>query len=143
MASRPPNMRKSSAKWQSWSDTAHKRIMSTPKEKQFKFRAFGYPEIERVEIERETASSVWVRGRQCRKRSDYHCYFDTAKEAAEAIITRQEERVALATKRLESAKKDIETAMKMLARRKAELLPIIEGTATAPDEMKFPRRIII
>lgn len=118
-------------------------MTATTATKQFKFRAFGYPAIERVEIERETEASVWVRGRQCRKRSDYHCYYDTAKEAAEAIIAKYRERLMEAHREMESATKDLESAKKQLERYESALAPILSGVATAPDEIRVPENIEI
>jgi len=48
----------------------------------------GTPEfrIAKVEIEKETDTSVWIRGMRNNKHSSFHNYFDTWQEAHEYIL---------------------------------------------------------
>lgn len=70
-----------------------------------KFRAIaGYRvEIKNVEVEKETASSIWINGRRNAKRSDYHNYFDTFQEAKDFCIAESQKRVDGARHQLNSA----------------------------------------
>ncbi|MEM7209603.1 MAG: hypothetical protein AAF434_17420 [Pseudomonadota bacterium] len=55
-------------------------------------------------VERETDSSVWIKGRRRAKASNKHQYFDTWREAHEALQENQSNKVASALRRLEQAK---------------------------------------
>jgi hypothetical protein len=46
--------------------------------------------IQKVEIERETDSYVWINGYRSRKKSEYECFFDTFIEAKEFLIKKAE-----------------------------------------------------
>ncbi len=45
-------------------------------------------EIDEVEVDRETTSSVWVNGMKRAKTSDFHCYHDSYEEAKALIMSR-------------------------------------------------------
>ena len=50
------------------------------------YRTGGWKElIETVEVERETDSSVWIKGRRNLKMSNYDCYWETMDEAKEYL----------------------------------------------------------
>jgi len=42
--------------------------------------------IERIEVERETDSSVWIKGRRCAKASSYNNYFDKWDQAKDYLL---------------------------------------------------------
>ena len=44
------------------------------------------PEVEKVEIEKETESSVWIKGRREAKETQYHAFFNTFQEAKDFLI---------------------------------------------------------
>jgi len=61
-------------------------------------------EILPVEVERETDSSVWVRGRRQAKRvSGGDCYFDTWEDAHAALMVARQQDVEKARRALEQA----------------------------------------
>ena len=55
--------------------------------KKYRSKLLGQ-EIDQVEVERETESSVWICGRKHSKVTDYECFHDTFEEAKSKIITR-------------------------------------------------------
>jgi len=59
--------------------------------------------IEPVEVERETASSVWINGRRNAKITDWRCYHDTWGEAKAYLLK-------LAESKLNSARRSLELA---------------------------------
>jgi hypothetical protein len=59
--------------------------------------------ITAVPVERETESSVWIKGRRQPKSSTFYCYFDTWQQAHEALIDAREKGVAMARRDLELA----------------------------------------
>jgi hypothetical protein len=59
--------------------------------------------IEPVEVEKETASSVWINGRRNNKRSGYDSYFDTWEEAKAYLLEQAERKVAGRRRSLEAA----------------------------------------
>ena len=60
--------------------------------------------IEAVEVERETEASVWVNGQRNGKRTEYHSYFNTFKEAKQYLLDIAERSVNSARLNLERAK---------------------------------------
>jgi len=74
-----------------------------------KYRIDKYSEtpefrISKVEIEKETDTSVWIRGMRNNKHSSFHNYFDTWKEAHEYILGLANNNVNRAILQLERAK---------------------------------------
>lgn len=63
--------------------------------------------IERVEVERESDSSVWIKGRRHSKTADYASYFDTWALAREALRTAATIKVDLAQRRLAEAQAEL------------------------------------
>jgi hypothetical protein len=59
--------------------------------------------IEPVQVEKETASSVWINGRRNAKRTSYENYFDTWEEAKEFLTEYAENMLATARRSLETA----------------------------------------
>lgn len=57
--------------------------------------------IKPVEIDRETESSVWVRGRRRAKDSEYETFHNSWAEARSHLIESAKDKVALAKMRLE------------------------------------------
>lgn len=86
-----------------------------------KYRTGGFPEIEKITVESETKKSVWVNGRCFRKRGSYKEYFDTAQEAAQAVIFKSEKRVSECRSRLENYTNALKTAEHLLEKRRAQL----------------------
>lgn len=69
----------------------------------------GYPTgINRIDVERETASSVWVHGRRNAKRSSYDNYFNTWEDAHGFLLETAEHELALAQLRLDAARSKLE-----------------------------------
>ena len=64
--------------------------------------------IRAVEVERETEASVWVNGRRCAKRADYHNYFDTWEEAKAFLVEEAERALTGAHRRLDAARSELE-----------------------------------
>ncbi len=62
------------------------------------------PKIETVEIEKETAVSVWIKGRRNAKRSYWRNYHDTWKDAKQFIMDAAEEKVSQLRLQLELEK---------------------------------------
>jgi len=62
-----------------------------------------YARIEKIEVERETEKSVWIKGNKCCKTS-YCCYFDTWQEAHEYILDLANNQVNRAILQLERTK---------------------------------------
>lgn len=75
----------------------------------FKYKTTGYnyipnAEIIKVEIEKETNTSVWIKRRRCAKRTAYDCYFDTWEDAYAYILDLAQKVVISAQCRLDNAK---------------------------------------
>ena len=49
--------------------------------------------IDEVDVEKETAQSVWIDGRRRAKVSDYETYFDTWGNAHSALMNRQKKQI--------------------------------------------------
>jgi len=60
--------------------------------------------VEVVEVEKETADFVWIKGRRRRKESQYEQYHDTFDDAKLYLITRHLNSVSDAKNRLQVAK---------------------------------------
>jgi hypothetical protein len=59
--------------------------------------SWGVPAyIEEVEVERETESSVWIKGRRNAKVTDYAMYFDTWEDAHDYLLKKCDEKIAYA-----------------------------------------------
>jgi hypothetical protein len=52
----------------------------------YKANYYWRPEVEKVEVERETDFSVWVKGCPEAKQTRYHVFFDTFAEAKAFLI---------------------------------------------------------
>lgn len=61
-------------------------------------------EIDEVEVERETESSVWINGRRHAKQTSCACYFDTWDEALDYKLSKSQDEVERARSALERAK---------------------------------------
>ncbi len=59
--------------------------------------------IDRVEVERETAKSVWIRGRKNAKSSEYASYYDSWDDARNALLVQQRLRIDSLRRQLELA----------------------------------------
>lgn len=60
--------------------------------------------IEPIEIEKSTASSVWINGRRNAKRTEYHNYFDTWADAHTYLLKKAEQSVESCRRHLEVEK---------------------------------------
>ncbi len=56
----------------------------------YKTREWGVNRIKKIEIERETESSVWIRGQCCRKKGAVFIIADSFEEAKEWLVKRAE-----------------------------------------------------
>lgn len=74
-----------------------------------KYKTTWGTEIETVEIERETESSVWVNGRRSAKKGHYN-YFNTWIEAKEHFVAKTRRELEFCKMRLEQARSAFETA---------------------------------
>lgn len=71
----------------------------------------GYGEkISQVEIEKETDSSVWIRGSRSAKKSEYAHYHDSWEAAKQHLVGRAESKLARARLDLERAQNDLGNA---------------------------------
>ena len=62
--------------------------------KYYKENRYGNPlEFQEVEVERETESSIWVKGRCVRKVSEYEKYFKTVAELKQHCVARYQKYV--------------------------------------------------
>jgi len=71
------------------------------------------PKIEKIEVERETKSTVWIKGRAERKHGEYHDYHDTWKEARDFLVDNAYEHIDDKTNALEFAEKALDEVMAM------------------------------
>lgn len=83
-----------------------------------KFRTGGFRnnQIEEIEVERETANSVWVDGSRHAKDTSWHKYFDSW-DAAHAYL------LGKAESDLESARKSLERAQDVYGKIKSMKAP--------------------
>jgi hypothetical protein len=74
-----------------------------------KYRTGGWGKnlIERVAVEKETESSVWINGRRNAKKTDYHSYFDTWDDAKRHLLTVAEKKVVGIRLNLERANDEL------------------------------------
>ncbi len=64
--------------------------------------------IREVEIEKETDKCVWIQGNRRAKQTTYTCYFDTRKEAWQALYNKQSHMVKIGKERYNKAKSIME-----------------------------------
>ena len=76
----------------------------------YRTNSFLRKTIERVEIERETESSVWIGDRRRAKRSEYESYWDSWEEARSYLIEKAEGRFDAAFKYASAAEEDLAAA---------------------------------
>ena len=69
----------------------------------YKVSHYWRPEVEKVEIEKETDSSVWIKGRRGAKETQYHAFFDTFAEAKAFLIDVFEKKAQAVRSQLETA----------------------------------------
>lgn len=79
-----------------------------------KYKTGGYKEdIEAVEIERETESSVWIGVRRHGKSTNWYKYHDTWEEARTYLLTMVTHRVRNCQSSLDSAKAELSRISKI------------------------------
>jgi len=61
------------------------------------------PEIEEIEVERETESSVWINGKSQRKQTEYCYYFDSWEDAHESLLNAQRHHVSMMEQRFKDS----------------------------------------
>jgi hypothetical protein len=68
-----------------------------------KYKAFYYshPEVEKVEVEKETELSVWIKGRREAKETQCSAFFDTFQEAKDFLIDVFEKKAQTVRRQLE------------------------------------------
>ena len=69
----------------------------------YKVNYYWRPEVEKVEVEKETESSVWIKGRREAKEAQYHAFFDTFQEAKDFLIDVFEKKARSVRRQLEQA----------------------------------------
>jgi len=70
--------------------------------------------IERIEVERETDASVWIRGRRSAKRSEHWwSYYPTKEDARKALLARQERRTEACEEALRMARSRLDKIEKL------------------------------
>jgi hypothetical protein len=60
--------------------------------------------IRKIEIERETGSSVWINGRRNSKQSNHHSYFNTFDEAKQHLLKKAQRKIESARFLLQRAR---------------------------------------
>ena len=63
--------------------------------------------ITRIEVEKETKSFVWVKGRQCGKCTEYKTFLDSWDDAKQFLLDRIKGKIHAAQGRLEYAQKEL------------------------------------
>ena len=86
------------------------KILSTPTNQTMKKYRTRWQEIELVEIEKETESCVWIKGRKSLKRSTFESYHDTEYDAKGFIIGEAEDNLTAAERSVEYCKQKLEKA---------------------------------
>ena len=81
----------------------------------YRTSSFGGEIIEPVEVERETVSSVWTKGRRSEKNTNYHQYWDTWEEAHTYLLDMSKSALESAKRELERAQNKYETISGMKA----------------------------
>ena len=69
--------------------------------------------IREIEVERETESSVWIKGRRLAKFSNYEKYFSTWEDAHTFLLFEANKRKDLAERNLNDANRTIEKVLAM------------------------------
>ena len=72
------------------------------------------PTIIEVEFERETDSSVWIKGQRCNQISTYHIYHDTWQAAYQHLLERAERKLEWAQKNLDRMQKALDEVKRMV-----------------------------
>lgn len=72
------------------------------------YKATISPSVERVEVERFTDSSVWIKGRRNARVSSYESYFFTREEALEHLRIIFSSRLEMAKMRLKRAQQKVD-----------------------------------
>lgn len=69
-----------------------------------KYRTGNYKNrVEKVEVERETKSSVWIGGKRNAKVSGWHMYFDSFDDAKNHLIAKVQREIDISQARLSAA----------------------------------------
>lgn len=68
---------------------------------------FLHPEIEVCDVERETESSVWIRGRRNAKVSDWAIYHDDFEAARKYLMVSYTEKIAMLESRIATTRKEL------------------------------------
>ncbi len=80
----------------------------------FMVRGFSTKEIVKVEIERETGSTVWIKGGRCqRKESEYQSFFDTFEEAKQHCVDEAHKKLEVVKRQLDQARSYLAHALKL------------------------------
>lgn len=53
-----------------------------------------YAEVEEIEVDRESDSSIWINSRRVAKKSNYDCYFLTIKEAKQYLMDKYQLKIS-------------------------------------------------
>lgn len=69
----------------------------------YRTSGFGKNPIEKIEVERETDSSVWIKGRRSVKDSSWLKYFDSWEDAHSFLLQKAEKNLISARRSLERA----------------------------------------
>ena len=80
--------------------------------KKYRNGGYGRNPIEEIEIERETATSVWIKvsngkDRRNSKKTEWHNYFDTWEEAKDFLLKNAERKVERFNVLLSKAEKEL------------------------------------
>lgn len=84
-----------------------------------------YNSIDVVEVDRQTDSSVWIKGRMHRRSSDYKIYFDTFDEGKQWLVKRMESKVKSASASLKYEEKELEKVKALEENEKISSIGII------------------
>ena len=71
--------------------------------------SWGSKSIEKVEIEKETNKSYWMKGRRYQKHTNYEKIFETYAEAKGFLIEKQREKIDAKKSQLEYLENELET----------------------------------
>jgi hypothetical protein len=88
-------------------------------EKKYLIKSWNYHKerpILEIEIERETASSIWINGSRELKITQYRKYFDTFEDAKKYLINKTKSTILNANNSIERYKKSIQDFEKDLKR---------------------------
>lgn len=81
--------------------------------KKYKAQGYIFARIDEVNVERETASSVWIGGRRYLKISGYESFFDTWEEAHIYLVGEAQNKVDLARRVLDKKCSELEKLRSM------------------------------